>query len=176
MEDGKTYVNVRRETVVSKIGELDSIPVNYRWSGSGEISQEVDPKEVIIRDRPRVSGKLETRISVCFEKPLKKGEKYSFTLRLRCAANDKQPEPFISSSSKRRVDKLILRVSFPLDNLPAQVTYRVLDGDGTEKSHAALDCADYLTGEYRVEARYPKPFFEHRIEWEREDKHRVSST
>jgi len=166
LEDGKTYLNVRRETVVSKVKGLDSIPFNYKWSGSGEITEEIEPASLTIRDRPKIAGKTATRKSVFFEQPLDKRQKCSFTLNVYCVATVRQPEPFVSSASSRRVDKLILRVAFPLSAFPARVAYRVLDVDGSEKYRKTLDCSDYLTGEYRIEIKYPKPFYEHRIEWE----------
>jgi len=159
-------LNVRRETVVSMIKKLESIPIKYRWSGDGEISVEIEPNALAIRDRPPLAGKVDTRKSIFFEKPLDKKESCSFVIRMRCIASRHQPEPFISSMSIRRVDKLILRVAFPIDRHPSHVTYRLLDADGLETSHKALECSDHLTGEYRAEIKYPKPFYEHRIEWD----------
>lgn len=166
MEDGNTYLNVRRETVVSKVNGLESIPINYKWSGDGDIGIEIEPATITLRDRPRLTGKVETRKSIVFETPLSKKQHFSFIMRMRCVATRRQPEPFVSSTSKRRVDKLILRITFPVDRRPGRVTYRLLDGDGVEQSHQTLECSDYLTGEYRAEIRYPKPLYEHRIEWE----------
>lgn len=166
MEDGKTYLNVRREKVISKTKRLESIPINYRWSGDGEIEIHIEPASLTLVDRPRLAGTVDARKSVVFEKPLSKRERCSFIVRMTCTATRRQPEPFVSSVSKRRVDSLILRVAFPVDKRPARVTYRLLDGDGLEKSHRTLECSDYLTGEYRAEIRYPKPFYDHRIEWE----------
>jgi len=166
MEDGNTYLNVRRETVVSKVKRLESIPFRYMWSGQGKIEEAIQPKTMTIRDRPKLAGKVDTRRSIFFERPLRKREKCSLVLHIKCVASEKHPEPFISSTSTRRVDKLILRVAFPLGRHPTHVAYRLLDDDGNEKSRRMLECSDYLTGEYRVEIKYPKPFYEHRIEWE----------
>lgn len=165
LEDGQTYLCVRRETIVSKKKNLESIPINYNWSGVGQITEEIEPSSLRLQDRPKLAGKIETRKNIVFEKPLGKREECSLILRFRCVATDRQPQPYISSTSKRRVDKLILRVAFPLERLPTEITYRLLDGDGVEKSHSSLECSDYLTGEYRIEIKYPKPFYEHRIEW-----------
>jgi hypothetical protein len=166
LEDGSTYLSVRKESVVSMVKQLASVPVSYLWSGGGEITPRVEPNSLSLEDRPKVVGRRATCKCVVFEKPLEKREKRTFVLILRCEVKDHQPENYVSSSSSRRVDKLILRVAFPVDRRPARVTFRILDGDGSEKSHEALECADYLTGEYRKGIRYPKPFFEHRIEWE----------
>lgn len=166
MEDGATFLNVRREVLVPLAKNLTSVPLNYRWTGTGEITEDVSPNTVTIEDAPKIMGKMGARRSVHFQGGLEKGKEYSYTLILSCRATSHQPESFLASGSSRRVDSLILRVAFPIDNRPNHVTYRVLDSDGTEKERLALELSDPLTGEYRKEISYPRPFFEHRIEWE----------
>ena len=137
------------------------------WSGAGEVTASVKPESITLEDRPRVAGRVATRKSVVFEKPVAKGESCQFVLEVRCvAAEGHQPEPFVSTASSRRVDRLILRASFPLSRMPARVSHRLLDSDGGEVSHEMLECSDPLTGEFRIDVKYPRPFFEHRIEWE----------
>ncbi|SRR6266851_3733832 len=165
MEDGITYVSVRREEIVS-LSTLESVPLNYRWTGSGEVAERIEPNHLEIKDRPKIIGKLGIRRSVFFEKALDKGQESTFIVVLTCKAVNGQPENMIATSTARRVDKLVLRVAFPLNNRPSHVTYRLLDSDGVEIAKATLECSDFLTGEYRKEISYPKPFFEHRIEWE----------
>jgi hypothetical protein len=165
MEDGTTFVSVRREEIVSRT-TLDSVPLTYRWTGSGEVVERIEPNNLEIKDRPKIIGKIGVRRSIFFEKALDKNQETTYTVILTCKAVNGQPECMISTSTARRVDKLVLRVAFPLNNRPSHVTYRLLDSDGVEKAKATLECADFLTGEYRKEISYPKPFFEHRIEWE----------
>lgn len=166
LEDGTSYLHVRRESIVCMVKRLESVPITYRWTGSGEISLKTEPESLTVHDQQKVVGKVETRKSIVFETPLKKRQRCTYALVMQCAATQVQPEAFLASGSRRRVDKLILRVAFPVNRRPTRVTYRILDGDGCEKSHEALECADYLTSEFRKEIRYPKPFSEHRIEWE----------
>jgi hypothetical protein len=166
MEDGTTYLNVRRETIIPLSKTVSGVPVTYRWTGSGDITETVLPNTVTIQDAQRIVGKMSIRRSVHFQGGLEKGKEYSYTLLLSCKATNHQPDSFLASRSSRRVDNLTLRVAFPIDKRPAHVTYRVLDSDGTERERLALELSDPLTGEYRKEIRYPRPFFEHRIEWE----------
>lgn len=166
MEDGLTYLSVRRETIVSMIKSLSAVPLTYRWTGNGEITENIYPNNITLYDIPKVMGKIGVRKSLGFETPLGKRTKLTYSVVLKCKAIVSKPESMLASGSSRRVDRLILRVAFPVDKHPAHVTYRLLDSDGVEKSRAALECSDHLTGEFRKEIRYPKPFYEHRIEWE----------
>jgi hypothetical protein len=166
MEDGVTYLNVRRETVVPLVKGVAGIPINYRWTGIGDITPTLLPNNLTLEDAPKIVGKISVRKLVRFESPLDKRREYSYNVLLSCRADNHQPEPFISSGSSRRVDNLTLRVAFPVDKRPKHVTYRVLDSDGNESAREVLDLSDPLTGEYRKEIKYPRPFSEHRIEWE----------
>lgn len=166
MDDGTTYVNVRTEEIVSLSKKLARIPLTYLWSGKGQIRVEIRPSTLTVVDAPKITGKVQTRKHIVFETPLRKGKKAEYTVILSCDAGERQPEPFLSSASARRVDMLILRVVFPSSKRPTRAVYRALDPDGNEKARQVLECFDDLTGEYRKTIRYPKPFFEHRIEWE----------
>lgn len=166
MEDGVTYLSVRRETIVPLKDNVEGVTVFYRWTGNGTVTECVSPNTVRIKDAPKILGKLSTRRIITFEGGLEKGKEYSYTISLSCQAKNGQPESFLSSQSSRRVDNLILRVAFPIDKRPEHVTYRMLDSDGNEKESSTVELGDPLTGEYRKHIRYPRPSFEHRIEWE----------
>lgn len=166
LEDGKTYLSVRREVVVSSIDGLGSTPFSYRWTGEGEVFERVEPNTLEIEDAEAVVGKASVRKRIRFQKPLGKREEVAYSVVLQCNADNKQPLKFLSTGSSRRVDCLILRVAFPISRRPEHVTYKLLDSDGRESGRVILECTDYLTGEFRKEIQYPKPFYEHRIEWE----------
>lgn len=166
LEDGASYLHVRRETIVSMVKSLESATVHYRWTGRGAITERVEPTSFRIVDGTAIIGKTGKRKVINFEKPLGKRKELTYTLILACRADEEPPEQFISSTSSRRVDRLILRLAFPVSQRPQNVTFRILDADGVEKARSALECCDHLTGEYRHEISYPKPFYEHRIEWE----------
>jgi hypothetical protein len=102
---------------------------------------------------------------VRFAKPLEKGQTAEYTVLLKCRQDGKEPEPFLSSLCPHRVDELVLRVVFPADLVPDQVTYIQRNADGSEISRESIKEMDRLTGEFRKIIKFAEPYVAHVLEW-----------
>lgn len=123
-EEGR-YICLRKETVVSLVDGLQSITLGFCWTGQGNKTETIDPPWRL-EDLPRQPGENVERREVFFPEPLAKGERRSYTFIVDCQQTGEAPEPFLSSYSDGRVDSLMLRVMFPLDRLPQEISYRIV--------------------------------------------------
>jgi hypothetical protein len=164
--EGRRFLYIRRETVVSTKNELTEVPFSYRWTGDGTVTQSIIPGSFKLADAPRIRGQSSQRKSVQFDKPLAKKEEQTYTITLDCSATGKMPEDFLGSTSSHRVDQLVMRVIFPLERLPKLIFCVSLDKDGHEISRQAAPAIDPITGECRYEIMRPEAHTVYQIDWE----------
>jgi len=163
---GKTqFLYVRKETVVA-LQELKEIPVSYRWTGDGKITEQVLPGNLHLTDAQRVKGQINTRKRIQVNDGLAKGEEITYTFVVRCQAGTKEPEPFLGSESSHRVDRLVLRAVFPVGEQPGTVYCVEHNADKIEIRRSQIEEYDYINGEYRVEIFQPRAHITYSIEWE----------
>ena len=165
---GQQYLVVREETVVAR-AKLSSVPISYQWTAQGPISERILPESLALVDAQRIKGQTSVRKRIQFKSELEKGQEqtYTFILRCCCTPNSPPPEPFLSSTSNHRVDRLILRVIFPVDEMPKRVFRVEQDRDGHELARCQIELTDYVNGEYRVEIRQPRAHTTYLLEWEK---------
>jgi len=163
--DGRTYLHVRRETVVAQKALIE-IPISYRWTGEGEVEAGVEPSSFSLTDAARIKGQTRTRKLIRPDQALRKGDEAEYTFTVKCAVTGKPPEPFLGCQSSHRVDELILRVLFSLQRLPLRVWYVTQNPDGQEISREAVERFDPITGEYRKHINHPDAHILYILEWE----------
>ncbi len=165
MPGGTEFVNSRRERIVP-IRRLEQVPLNYGWSGEGDISEELFPGSFRIETLSRIPGQRTTqRKMIKFDSPRERGQEVEYTLLLKCKRTGKAPEPYLSMKSPHRVDEMLLRVVFPANLLPDQVFYVRRNEDGIEQHREAIKERDALTGEFRKLIRFAEPHHQHVLEW-----------
>lgn len=163
--DEQNYVFVRNETITA-CEELSALPLRYRWTAEGDFDERVTPTTYSLRDAQRERGEIGRRKQVVLNPPLRKGKTTNVVLTVKCTRHTGSPEKMLSISSPRRVDELVLRVIFPLESIPSNVHYRVLDADGEEIKKERIEDYDILTGEFKKRIIRPKRLVAHRIEWD----------
>lgn len=163
--DSRSYLYIRRETVVA-LQDLKEIPISYRWTGEGDTEPTIAPDSFTLVDAARIKGQARTRKLIRPASPLKKNDTVSYAFTVNCTVDGKEPEPFIGCSSSRRVDRLVLRVIFPLAHLPSRVWYVVQNPDGQEIIRKEVEKFDPITGEYRTEIRTPDAHLIYIMDWE----------
>lgn len=162
---GNEYMNSRRERLVA-LKRLDEVPLKYRWTGEGNITEELFPESFSIRSLPLEMGQTVPQRRIRFDKALERGQTTEYTLLLKCKRIGRPPEPYLSSQSPHRVDELVLRVVFPATLIPEKVFYVRRDADDVEVHREQIKDNDRLTGEFRKLIKYAEPHERHLLIWE----------
>lgn len=165
LEDGTTYLHVRRETVVA-LKTITEIPVSYSWTGEGTTAETVSPSKYRLEDVPRIKGQTRIRKKLVLDAPLGKGKSVTYTFEVKCTRTGKPPETFLGSLSSHRVDDLMLRVIFPIGGVPSKVFYAERDADGNELVKEPVSDVDPISGEFRRRIPFARPHIHHILEWE----------
>ena len=163
--DAKRFHYVRQEKVRA-IKHVERIPISYRWSGTGTITPRVIPDCHILEDSPRGVGQISTTKRLILHPPLEKSKEAEYYFILDCEIGDRAPEPYVSSATSHRVDKLIIRAVFPYNQIPRRVFYIERDADGFERVKEELKLPDILTGEFRKQVLYAEPHIRYILQWE----------
>jgi hypothetical protein len=164
MPGGTDFVNSRMERVVA-LKRLEGVPFTYKWTGEGQITEELFPDAYTLEDLPRIAGQILSRKRIKFGTALEKGKTAEYTVLLKCKQDGRGPEPFLSSKCHHRVDELLLRVAFPANLLPDHVVYVKRNADGIEIGRESIKERDRLTGEFRKLIKYAEPHVAHVLEW-----------
>jgi hypothetical protein len=177
LEDGQTCWQLRIDEVVPLRENLTSVPLGYGWTGEGDVTEDV--KVLAPSDRtgnvrvgtPAYGGRF-NRYLYCDINPkipkrwlFWKQESCKVQFDVRAKPIQKKPEPFLASRSEHRVDKLVLRVAFRLDRIPAQVVFRVLNNMNENQEPQKVLEPDPFTGEFAVVVNGARPHVRYYIGW-----------
>ena len=169
-EDG-SYLSIRDEVIVL-LQRRDAIRFGFGWTGEGRLEEELlspADAQVKILDRPSGSDTDLTSFRHLVKRnghPFEKGETVRFGYRVRGFAENTKPQPHLSSKSEHRIDRLVLRVAFPLNAIPETVVFEIRGRMGESEREPKKLPVDPLSGECRVEEERPRPNTRYLIRWD----------
>ena len=165
IEPGRRYLSVRRERIKALRDGLEGIHLLYSWTGQGTVQESHSPTKYTKEELDAIPGKPFVRRFLRFDHPLAKGEEAEYEFSLDCNVKESAPLSFLLVRFEHRVDELIMRVVFPPDSHPEQVTHCQRFSSGEASSGVENLPIDTLTGEVTKHVRHPLPYKDYLIEW-----------
>lgn len=155
---------VRQVTLVSQTDGLSTFRVGHNSTVKTNRIASVTPEKYTLRAAAATLpyGEWWER-DVCFDRPLRKGERATFTLTVTSEYPEAKPERSFHWMSEHRVDELILRVVFTWP-LPQNAEGREVGVDGSVLRSTSLPI-DAASGECRFLVKRPRPGRLYTIVW-----------
>lgn len=165
---------------IDEVAPLDpmvsQVRLAYRWTGEGP----VDPPKVNVLT-PGIKARLEpdtglheggkewNAFALVFDPPLKRRGWRADSVRFESVHQikpTKAPQPFYSTKTEKRLDRLVIRIAFPPTQLPKAVKFSIVNSFGQDLEPPTTLTVDPFSGLCEVVKLSVQPFARHRVSWD----------